>query len=298
MRIADHPSAAKALWAATKLAATFSSRLAGRIAYELWFTPWTVDPGERGRAKQAEWLSPTHPVYFGTAAGRIAGFEAGSGPTVLLVHGWGERAASLGAFIRPLTEAGYRVVGIDAPDHGDSAPAEANVYVVGDTIRQVVDQLGGVTAVIAHSIGGHATMYALKSGLKVDSVVLLAPSSRLQTAFARFQELLGLPPRGMTGLKRALERRFGTVIWNEMNGDELVRDLDVPALIVHDRDDPQVPLADSELVVAAWPDARLITTESLGHGRILRDEEVVAQALAFVHGHSRVAETELEDAIR
>jgi pimeloyl-ACP methyl ester carboxylesterase len=298
MRIAHHPSAAKALFMATKLSATFSSRLAGRIAYELWFTPWTVDPGERGRAKQAQWLSQTKPVYFGTQVGRIAGFEAGSGPTVLLIHGWGERAASLGAFVEPLTAAGYRVVGIDAPDHGDSAPAEANVYVVGDTIRQVVDKLGGVTAVIAHSIGGHATMYALKNGLEVDSVVLLAPSSRLETAFLRFQELLRLPPRGMTGLKQALERRFGTVIWNEMNGSELVRDLDVPALIVHDRDDPQIPLADSELVASAWPGAKLVTTESLGHGRILRDERILAEAVAFIQRHSAAAGKELQDAVQ
>src|SRR5215208_5699212 len=44
----------------------------------------------------------------------------GAGPTVLLVHGWEGRGAQLGAFVDPLVAAGYRVVALDGPAHGDS----------------------------------------------------------------------------------------------------------------------------------------------------------------------------------
>ena len=298
MRAAESPFAFKALYAGTKLASGFSTRVSGWFAHKLWFTPWQVRPGERGLTRQSQWLAGTTAVSFETAQGRIAGFAAGDGPSVLLVHGWGERAASLGAFIGPLTSAGYRVVGIDLPGHGDSVSAEPNLYVVAGVIREVAEQIGGVTAVVGHSMGGHATMVALRDGLEVDSVVLLSPSSRLAQALTRFEELLALPPRAKTGLKRKLEHRFGATLWSETEGSALVRDVTVPALVVHDREDPQVPLSDSQLLVAAWPAAQLMTTESLGHGRILRDEHVVAATLSFITQNDARTGRELADANR
>src|SRR5687768_13117485 len=110
----------RATWLATKVTGHFSSRLAGRFASRLWFTPWPVPVGERARAKQAGWLAGTQPVTFDVGTHRIAGFSAGEGPAVLLVHGWGERAASLGAFVAPLVGAGFRVVGVDLPGHGET----------------------------------------------------------------------------------------------------------------------------------------------------------------------------------
>lgn len=298
MRAADSPLVFKAYYAGMKATATFSTRLAGWFANKIWFTPWKVAPGERGLRRQGEWLSRTQPIRFTTAHGRVAGFEAGAGPTVLLVHGWGERAADLGAFIEPLTHAGYRVVGIDLPGHGDSVTTHTNLYVVAEVIKEAAHTLGGVDAIVAHSMGGHATMLALRDGLPVKSVVLLSPSSRLAQALTRFTEMLSLPPRAAKGLKLSLERRFGTVLWTDLEGSSLVRNLDVPALIVHDRDDPQVPIADSELIASVWPGARLTTTESLGHGRILRDERVLAETVSFVAGSKALAGRELEDANR
>jgi pimeloyl-ACP methyl ester carboxylesterase len=298
MKAAESPLAFKAYYAGMKLASTFSTSLAGWFTNKLWFTPWRVNPGERGLRKQATWLSATRPLHFRSRYGNIAGFEAGSGPTVLLVHGWGERAASLGAFIEPLTAAGYRVVGIDLPGHGDSVDVEPNLYVAANTIREVADELGGVSSVIGHSMGGHSTMVALKNGLEVDRVVLLSPSSRLGQALTRFEELLSLPPRATAGLKATIERRFGKNLWADTEGSALVKGLDVPALIVHDREDPQVPLADSELLVGSWPTARLLTTESLGHGRTLRDEHVIAEVVTFITKESAGSRRELQDASR
>ena len=51
----------------------------------------------------------------------------------------------------------------------------------------------------------------------------------------------------------------------------------VPTLVVHDRGDRQTPWADSARLVESLPDARLVTTEGLGHRRILQDVAVVRQ---------------------
>ncbi len=58
--------------------------------------------------------------------------------------------------------------------------------------------------------------------------------------------------------------------------------LHTPALIVHDPDDDEVPYAEAQDIVAAWPGARLYTTRDAGHRRMLRDSGVVAEAVAFV----------------
>ena len=58
--------------------------------------------------------------------------------------------------------------------------------------------------------------------------------------------------------------------------------LQVPALIVHDRDDREVPFHDAERLTARWPGAHFYPTEGLGHRRILKDDDVIRRAVEFV----------------
>ncbi|MGH2754068.1 MAG: alpha/beta fold hydrolase [Actinomycetota bacterium] len=284
MRVATGPRAFKTYWLATRISAPLSTRLAGFFAERIWFTPWRVDPGERGRRRQREWLQDTQPARFSTSHGPLVGFSAGRGPAILLVHGWGERAASMGAFVEPLTGAGFRVVAIDLPGHGDSVSMRPNIYTIADAIREVADAVGGLHGIVAHSLGGHSTMAALRDGLDVPAVVLISPSSRAEHAVDRFTELLRLPGRAKAGLEAALERRFGRSIWDDLTGSNLIREVTTPALIVHDRGDPQVAFDDSWHLSRAWRGARLMITESLGHGRILRDPRVLANSVSFLRG--------------
>jgi pimeloyl-ACP methyl ester carboxylesterase len=282
MRAADSKLALRATWLATRAAAAVSPALAGPVAAKLWFTPWRVPPGERGLARQAEWLKDTEPVSFDTTRGRLAGFAAGSGPVVLLVHGWGERAASLGSFIAPLVAGGYRVVGLDLPAHGGSPGRRTDGFEVAGAIREVSDSLGGVHAVIGHSMGAMTTVYAASRGMDAGALVLVAPSARLDHAFDTFTKLFRLPPNATAGLKALIARRYGADVWKRFNGNVLALEMEVPVLIVHDNDDPQVALDDAEELAAAWPGARLVTTEGLGHGRILRDPKVVEEVVSFL----------------
>lgn len=282
MRAADSKLALRATWLATRAAASVSPRAAGPLAARLWFTPWRIRPNERGMARQAQWLDGTERLTFTTGRHRIAAFAAGSGPVVVLVHGWGERAASLGAFIDPLTAAGYRVVGIDLPGHGDSSGGAVDGFEVSAAIRSVCDELGAVHAVVGHSMGGMATTFAAAEGLDVDALVLLAPSARLDHAFDTFTTLLALPTNAKTGLKQTIDRRYGSDVWQRLSGVTAAPNVRVPALVVHDREDPQVAFADAEELVAALPEARLVTTDGLGHGRILRDENVIRVVVSFL----------------
>jgi pimeloyl-ACP methyl ester carboxylesterase len=241
-----------------------------------------VPVGERGLAKQADWLDATEPVIFDSRHGNIAGFSAGSGPIVLLVHGWGERAAFLGAFIQPLVDSGFRVVGIDLPGHGDTSRGQTNIFELANVLRDVADHLGGIHAVVAHSMGGTVTAVAISEGLHPDAVAFIAPATNVDHVMQKFATMFSLSRKPVNGLRRSIERRFGKDVWDRLKIQELAVDFDIPALIVHDHDDTQIDIADSEALVPAWPGARFISTSGLGHDKIARDPRIVEAIRAFL----------------
>lgn len=268
---------------ATRFFGRYSTRLAGPPASLLWFTPWRVPVSERGLKKQAGWLEKTQPFTLRTNRGRLSGFTAGDGPLVILIHGWGERAASLGGFIVPLSEAGCRVVGFDLPAHGRSAGQISHPLDAAAALREVAHHFGGAHAVIAHSLGATAALRAMSEGLPVNRAVLMAPNVDAGSALDTFQRLFGLPDKAMTGLKRQIERHFGPNIWREIQGDDLATHIETPAIVFHDPDDPQVPFAGSERLVRAWAGSQLVAAPELGHGAITRDPLVIEDAVAFIN---------------
>jgi len=58
---------------------------------------------------------------------------------------------------------------------------------------------------------------------------------------------------------------------------------------VHDLDDREVPWGDGELYARHWHNARLLTTQGLGHHRVLDAPDVIEAVIAFVRGEHRGA---------
>jgi pimeloyl-ACP methyl ester carboxylesterase len=218
---------------------------------------------------------------------RLAAWSWGPGPqTVLLVHGWGGRASQLRAFAEPFQQAGYRVVAFDAPGHGLSTGSALSLPELAAAIRAVGDVVGPIDAIVAHSFGAAATCVAIAGGLNVRRAVLIGSPAAEQRWFDGFCDYLGLSPRARDETKRAIERRVG-VPFAGLEVEALGPGLRLPLLVVHDRDDREVPWEDAVRIAAAAPEATLLGTERLGHRRILRDPHVIARAVAFVSGEAR-----------
>jgi Serine aminopeptidase, S33 len=272
-----------ATWAVTRLAAGVSWRAARRPVSRLWFTPWCTPISARARDRHARWLAEATPISLNVDGSRLAGYRAGDGPTVLLVHGWSDRAASLGAFVGPLVERGFTVVGIDLPGHGDSPGGRTNAFAMAETLRGIERELGGVDAIIAHSIGALVTILELGNDLDARAVALIAPLVRADRAVEHFAGQLRLSHRAVRALRTDIESRFGSDVWDQLAADLIAPQIDdVQALIVHDEGDPETDWSDSSLLAAAWPGARLVTTQGLGHYRVVRDENVVDEISNFI----------------
>jgi pimeloyl-ACP methyl ester carboxylesterase len=205
----------------------------------------------------------------------------GAGPVVLLAHGWGGVGGQLRAFVPPLVERGFSVVVFDAPGHGRSGGRRSSLVDFARALRAVAEAAGRVHAVIAHSLGGAATALALRDGLKARRTVLVAAPADPEDWTREFARRLAIPAPVMDRMRSRVEGRLG-VRWSDLRVLPLARSLDTPLLLVHDRDDAEVPWADGAALASAWPGARLLTTAGLGHRRILREPAVVSAAVGFV----------------
>lgn len=203
-------------------------------------------------------------------------------PTVLLVHGWSGRGSQLGAFVAPLVDAGFRVVTFDGPGHGDAKARLGSVVTQARATAGMVAHLGGVSAIVAHSVGAaSSTLAASWAPLSIGRFVLLAPPVSPAKYLDQFGRMLALSTPVQVAMRRRVEERYGITV-DRLDASEAASKLTAPALVIHDTDDREVPLTDGVTIANAWPGATFHATSGLGHRRILRDRSVVDDVVRFV----------------
>jgi pimeloyl-ACP methyl ester carboxylesterase len=211
----------------------------------------------------------------------LAATSWGTGPTVLFAHGWESRRTHWGAFIQPLLEAGFRAVAVDAPAHGESPGTKANVLQYGRLLAEVGHGLGPLAGVVGHSFGAGASVIALHRGLTAERAVFISGPSSVVTVIARWGRHDGLPESDIPAFVRTVEREVGEPV-EFMDVTQIVPGLRARALVIHDRNDKEIPLEEGLAVAAAWPGATMLVTERFGHRRIMLAAEVVQAVVAFL----------------
>ncbi|MDB5267585.1 MAG: hypothetical protein JWP58_625 [Hymenobacter sp.] len=260
---------------------TVAPALAFRQAWKLFVTP--------RRLPLKAWEAP---ALAGArrrtvAAGSVAVYEWGpvAAPAVLLVHGWEHRASFWRAWVAPLVAAGYRVVALDGPAHGASSGRQVTLTDFGGAVQAVVDTLGAVRGIVAHSFGAASVAglpVRLPAGAALPRLVLISAPVGPRVVAERFAEFLHLPHGMVARFAAHIEQNtgrpadsFAVAAAGPGTGAEQV-------LVLHDEADEIIPFAESRQIVAAWPGAVLHATRGLGHNRILRDAGVVQLAVAFI----------------
>ncbi len=215
----------------------------------------------------------------------------------LLVHGWEGHGHQLAPFAALLARHGYQGLMFDFPAHGRSGGQSTNFLEMAAVVRAAADRLGGpgvgeaarLDAVVAHSAGCVATLVARERGFDVDRLVFIAPPADLGGFGDVFAAVLGLSAEVRRRLQSRIEHRVG-VSWEEIAPVALARRLPSrPTLVLHDALDREVALEHGRRLAAALAGSELVVTSGLGHNRILRDAEVLAQALEFLDRRSTAA---------
>ncbi|NEE02832.1 alpha/beta fold hydrolase [Phytoactinopolyspora halotolerans] len=207
--------------------------------------------------------------------------------TVLLVHGWGGWRGQLGAFVDPLLDAGWRVVAFDVAGHGDSDPSligrgRATAVDFIEALTAVVARHGEPDSIVAHSLGSATTALAVRDGVRARRLTFIAPSPDPVATTDRLEKLLGYGPRTRRRLLTHLSRLAARPL-DDFNALRVSSQEDVPpALVVHDRQDTRNPYDDGVQLAEAWPEAELVSTDGLGHHRILLDRGVLKLVVDYV----------------
>lgn len=252
--------------------------LAALWAERLFLTP----PRHAPPAREVEALASARPGSVQVDGHTIATWTWGEGPTVVLVHGWGGRGGQLHPFVPALLAAGCSVVAFDGPGHGRSTGRTSSLVEHGRALHSLVAQLPGpVVGVIAHSMGGASTAFALSQGMQVGRAVFVGTPASASEVTRTFSAGLALRPAAAQRMRTRIERRL-RVPFDELDVARLARGHDTALLVIHDEGDKEVPWADGRTIADGWPGARLHSTVGLGHRRILADPEVVQEAVRFV----------------
>ncbi|MEO1476979.1 MAG: alpha/beta hydrolase [Bacteroidota bacterium] len=268
------------------------------LAWRMFRSPRDLDKPVSAREERLRDAAQTERIVSGTyedaveiqlyrwpaAAGTTT--PGASPKTALLVHGWEGDALNFVAFVGPLRKAGFDVVALDGPAHGASSGERTDALRHAQAIEAVIQHLGQVDLLVGHSFGGYACAFAVAGipGLiepqAVGRLVLIAAPDTFEGVFHRFAQ--------MVGFSEAVERRIHRRV-EAMGGQPASRFsvrhalglIDVPTLVIHDRDDKEIPFAEGETNGAAGPHVTFHPTNGLGHRRILRAPDVVQHLIAF-----------------
>jgi pimeloyl-ACP methyl ester carboxylesterase len=257
--------------------ARVAPNLAAALADRLFFTP----PPRRRSDRIEAFLATGCRRDIEVGSTHVATWRWGAGPLVVLTHGWGGVGGQLRSFVQPLRDHGFSVIAFDAPGHGRSGGRLSSIVDIARALRVVADASGPLHAVIAHSLGGAATALALRHGLRPQRVVMVAAPADPEAWTLEFARRLRIPAPVLARMRARVEARLG-IGWSEIRVLGLAESLSTPLLLVHDREDAEVPWPDGAALQAAWSGARLVSTTGLGHRRILHEPAVVAESVRFV----------------
>ena len=269
-----------------------SPRLAARLALTLFLTP----PRRRLDAVDVPIVARASRHRLTVAAGHIAALEwtpanprrvetAGlnSMPTILLLHGWGSHAARFGSFVEPLLAAGYRVVGIDAPAHGESSGKRSDLAQFRFALHSALQKFAPVVGVVAHSMGANAAVWQLAEEPHADlrGLVLLGMPRDAGYMMESFALVLDLRVDVKRRLFEQFTRRFGEPP-GAFSAHRFADRLGVPTLVVHDEEDDVAPIEHAMEFAAKLSGSQLRRTQGLNHSGALRDPAIIREIVAFL----------------
>lgn len=251
--------------------------LTSSVAMRLFFTPRrsAISADERAVLRHALRFS------FDVRGKRVEGYTWGAGPVVLLAHGWQGHAGQMTAFVNSLVRAGFRVVAIDMPAHGDSEGKRSSLVHFAAAIEGVAELFGPLHGFIGHSFGAAAGANAMAKHLPVRRAVLIAPPANVDmyvTLFASQLHLSGRVANEMTAKsERWLKTRFQT-----LNPRQLATSIKAPVLVIHAPEDAVISFEEGAEVASNFVNGKFLSAPGMGHMRILKDWRTISQAVQFL----------------
>ena len=256
----------------------FSKRLAGQWCYRVLAKP----PRKILLPAEKDFLADARQQVIPVGIMQIQTYHwPGSGPKILLAHGWNSNSGRCQALASQLIIAGYDVYALDAPAHGASVGGSFAVIYYGNVLAELADTLRP-EVIIGHSAGGMAAAYYLKHYPEVhhpEKLVLLSTPAELNHFMESFRKGIGLKKAVIDAMEMGFTQRFG-MSFDYFSIAKFVRNLRMPGLIIHDEKDDVAPVHGAYQMAENWPNSELVITSGLGHS--IQHEQVRKRILDWL----------------
>lgn len=267
-------------WTYPKVEKVFPA-LAHRYFIHLFFTPFRYAVPEKDKEAERQAEQSTLEVD----GKKIQVYAWGTGPTIMVVHGWAGRASQFRKFIPVFTQAGYRVVGFDGPAHGKSEGKQTNLIEFDAVLNQVIKIMGEPVAVIAHSFGGAASLFAITNGLPVKKLINISTPTIGDEIINTYLKAIQGSKATAAAFQQYMIKTYNRS-FDEFSALHFIKHVppDLELLLIHDDKDKEVTIDHPLALQKIYPHATFLKTSGLGHTRILKDDDIINQCLGFIQG--------------
>jgi pimeloyl-ACP methyl ester carboxylesterase len=238
----------------------------------------------------------------------------GARPTVLFVHGAGNEHSVWALQSRYFAHHGFNALAVDLPAHGKSGGAAlASVEALADWLRDFLDAAAIESAtLVGHSLGSLAALEcAARHPERVPKLALIGPAAPMPVAetlldaakrddhvacelitgwsYSPGKQIGGsqVPGLWLTGnALRLLERTKPGVLYTDLvacnqygAGRESATKVRCPVLVILGARDLMAPPKNAQGLIAAIPNAKVVTIADCGHALMAEQPDTVLDAL-------------------
>ena len=207
------------------------------------------------------------------------------GPKVLLVHGWSGRGSQLFAIASKCHDQGFDVTTFDAPAHGKSDTRNTLLLEFVRCVEYLSETLGPYDYAIGHSFGGISVLNAIRLNTKFKKVVVISMQEDIIESFRQFINVFKLPHDYVNRISQFYYDKYMLKVAS-FSPVNFVKQINTPTLVVHCKNDIDVPVNAAKIVYKKLPNSKLFLTKQCGHRRILRDEIVINEIISFLNCHT------------
>jgi pimeloyl-ACP methyl ester carboxylesterase len=228
-----------------KLLEKFSPQKAAASVLQLFFTPYiTHRKSERPAIfHKAEKLSFT--LNGNIIHGSKWLCNRPGAKTMLVCHGMNSCSYRFEKYVQLLLQNHFNVLAFDAQAHGQSDGKILNAVIYSEIIIEIEKRYGPADGIIAHSIAGMATCFAMEQ-LKDEKkkIVLIAPATETVTQVDHFFNMLHLSAAFRKVFDDEILRTRGLpAAWYSVT--RAIQNFNAQVLWIHDKDDTICPYKDA-----------------------------------------------------
>ncbi|MGF1684534.1 alpha/beta hydrolase [Photobacterium minamisatsumaniensis] len=207
-----------------------------------------------------------------TSEGKMMTYRLGTGPTWVLGHGWSGASSQFFPLMEHIAQAGYTALAFDNPAHGESEGRYGHLPGFVSALDAILEQQDSISGVVAHSMGGAMVLESRHECLENKPVLLIAPVLNYTENLLTTVESSGYSMKLFNEVVGEIADHYQYPL-DSINPIQRLGQRQTKAVIVHDIGDKFAAFSASKLA-SEMDHVTLIATEGLGHGRILKSEQL------------------------